>query len=398
MSNGIRRRRLPGLIGLTASTLLLNPHAWAAQASGRVQFLFTSDAHYGLRRASFRGRTNVDAEVVNAAMVAAMNELPPMSFPRDGGIGATSPIGAIDFLVNGGDIASRAEETDAGRVQPASTSWAQFEHDYIRGLTVTDAAGRRAAVWAVPGNHDVSNAIGFYRPLEPARDASALAGLFNLMMRPTEPLRPSTLTYPRDRVLTSREVDGIDLEFLTVWPDSAERAWMASDLSRVPPSTPVLIFTHDQPDAETKHFTNPNGEHDINDADRFENLLVDSLEDGSTIASTDVVEQRDLETFVRAHPNISAYFHGNSNWNQFYDWTGPDHTIALHTFRVDSPIKGAMSAMDETRLSFQIATIDLASQTMTVRECLWNTDPSHPDHIAWGGSTTVALVRETLGR
>jgi hypothetical protein len=51
-------------------------------------------------------------------------------------------------------------------------------------------------------------------------------------------------------------------------------------------------------------------------------------------------------------------------------------------------MKGAMSSADETRLSFQVATIDLASRTMTVREVLWN---AVPVSLAWGGSTTVAL-------
>jgi hypothetical protein len=95
---------------------------------------------------------------------------------------------------------------------------------------------------------------------------------------------------------------------------------------------------------------------------------------------------------VRRHPNVSAYFHGNSNWNQFYDWTGPRHSIALHTFRVDSPMKGAVSANDETKLSFQVATIDMTSRTMTVRECLWDADPARPAApVSWGASTTVAL-------
>jgi hypothetical protein len=152
------------------------------------------------------------------------------------------------------------------------------------------------------------------------------------------------------------------------------------------------VFTHDQPEAEAKHFTNPNGRHDINDTDRFENLLVDTLADGTSVRAPTDVEQRAWQDFVVHHANVTAYFHGNSNWNQFYDWTGPDHAVALHTFRVDSPMKGALSSRDETKLSFQVATIDTASRTMTVRECLWNVDPQHPSApVAWGASTTVAL-------
>jgi hypothetical protein len=178
--------------------------------------------------------------------------------------------------------------------------------------------------------------------------------------------------------------------FLHVWPDSSGRAWMNEDLKRVSRTTPVVIFTHDQPEAEAKHFINPNGAHDINADDRFENLLSDRFADGTTTNADTRIEQSALEEFVAAHPNISAYFHGNSNYNQFYDWTGPHHTIALHTFRVDSPMKGAISKDDETKLSFQIATIDMVSRTMTVREVRWNDHPDHPS-LTWGGSTTVAL-------
>jgi hypothetical protein len=176
--------------------------------------------------------------------------------------------------------------------------------------------------------------------------------------------------------------------FLTVWPDSIGRAWLARDLERVSPSTPVVVFTHDQPDAQSKHFTNPNGSHDINAVDRFENLLSDTFADGKTTGDNDTLEQAAWEDFVRLHPNITAYFHGNSNWNEFYEWKGPRRAIALHTFRVDSPMKGKYSESDETKLSFQVADIDTRSMTMTVRERLWNT-------ASWGASTTVSIAPPT---
>ena len=127
--------------------------------------------------------------------------------------------------------------------------------------------------------------------------------------------------------------------------------------------------------------------HDINPEDQYENLLDDTFTD---VAS----QQKGWEDFVRDHPNITAYFHGHSNWNQFYDWTGPNHTVVLHSFRVDSPMKGKFSNPDESKLSFQIATVDKASRTMTVREVLWNADAQHPEKgSAWGASTTVALFQ-----
>jgi hypothetical protein len=52
-------------------------------------------------------------------------------------------------------------------------------------------------------------------------------------------------------------------------------------------------------------------------------------------------------------------------------------------------MKGAVSAMDETKLSFQIAVLDPVSRRLTVREVLWNA--SRDAGVRWGGSVTVAL-------
>ncbi|MEI6246628.1 MAG: hypothetical protein WCQ64_16510, partial [Acidobacteriota bacterium] len=168
--------------------------------------------------------------------------------------------------------------------------------------------------------------------------------------------------------------------------------WVEHDLATVSSTTPVMVFTHDQPDAEGKHFTNPVGQHDINPTDQFENLLIDRLEDGTTIDTPSTQEQDGLAMFLGRHANITAYFHGNSNWNQSYDWTGPNNDAVVHVFRVDSPMKGNASANDETRLSFQLATADMASRRMTVREVLWNAHKGAAGtEIGWGSSTTVAL-------
>lgn len=358
-----------------------------------VQFVFTSDSHFGLHRAAFRGQQNVDASVVNAALVASINTLPNTVLPSDGGVGAGATVGPIDFLANGGDIANRAEVTEAGAIQPASVSWAQFQQVYLDGLQVKDHAGRNAAVLAVPGNHDVSNAVGYHKLMRPTVDPTSMVGIYNLVMKPSAPLTVDSFRYPRDRVQTSRDFGGIHFVFLTVWPDSSERAWLDHDLAGVAASTPVILVTHDQPESEPKHFTNPSGQHDINSTDRFENLLVDTFADGAMIENPAVVEQSAFEAFLTSHQSITAYFHGNANWNQFYDWTGPGHTASLHAFRVDSPMKGAQSATDESKLSFQLATIDLTTRRMTVRECLWNTarHTSSPS-VVWGTSATVDLT------
>jgi hypothetical protein len=315
-----------------------------------------------------------------------MNRLPEAVFPNDGGNGADKRIGAFDFVAIGGDIANRAEITKGeGAIQSAATSWSQFRSDYIDGLRLLDRAGARTPIYAVPGNHDVSTAIGSYKPLT-AIDKTSLTEIYNLMMRPSVAKTTATLDYPRDKVLASHDIGGMHFEFITLWPDSSVRAWMDNDLKNVSTDTPVIIFAHDPPEGDPKHFINPRGKHDMNKVDQFENLLSDTYTDL-------VTEQRNLEGFLRQHPNVTAYFHGHNNWNQFYDWTGPDHTVAVHTFRVDSPLKGHFSGIEENKLSYQIATIDTSARTMTVREVLWNANPRDPNStITWGASTTVALA------
>jgi hypothetical protein len=340
-----------------------------------IRFVFTSDAHYGLTRPYFRGHENVDAPIVNRALVAAINQNGP-----------------LDFVVQGGDIATREEETEAGTIQSSAASWAQFEHDYIEGLTATTPRGRRAPLYIVPGNHEVSNAIGFYKPMHPLLDKTALIEIYNRMMTPSRPKTAASYNYASDHVLYSHTIGGVHFVFITIWPDSTVRAWLENDLKHVDRSTPVVVFAHDQPEAQAKHFSNPNGAHDINAVDKFENLLAERLADGPTIEAPTVAEQREFERFLERHSNITAYFHGNSNWNEFYDWNGPNHSVVLHTFRVDSPMKGAVSADDETRLSFQVGSIDTATQMLTVRECLWNVDPARPS-LTWGETKTVTLAR-----
>jgi len=140
-----------------------------------------------------------------------------------------------------------------------------------------------------------------------------------------------------DKVNYSRDIGGIHFLFVNIWPDSANRIWMEKDLKAVSTHVPVIIVAHDPPEGDAAHFTNPNGAHDINA-------------------------------------------------------TGPGHDISLPVFRVDSPMKGKYSSKDETRLSFQLVTIDTGSRKMTVRECLWNADPAGGDtDLFWGESVTISL-------
>jgi hypothetical protein len=382
-------------------TVACHALAWFALSSGGnaalaqtpapsqgVQFIFTADAHYGISRSAFRGGRNVASHDVNAALVAEINRLDGLAIPDDGGVGAGRLVGAIDFVVEGGDIANRAEKG----VQSAAASWREFERDYIDGLTTRDRSGRKSALFIVPGNHDASNAIGFRVPLSPARDATAMTAIYNLMLVPV-PLRTiATYNYERDRIHYARDVGRVHLAFLHIWPDSAERAWLERDLDRVPPGTPVLLFTHDPPIGDPKHFINPNTDHAIDDTGRFENLLSETLKDRSPGGTSTEIEQRAFARFVKAHANIRAYFHGHSNFSEMYVWRGPGGDIALPVFRADSPMKGKLSVADETKLSFQFVAIDGEAKRMTVRELFWNATPGTPESPPeWGAMMTVAL-------
>jgi len=189
----------------------------------------------------------------------------------------------------------------------------------------------------------------------------------------------------------------VHFAFLQIWPDSAERSWLATDLDTVAPTTPVILVTHDPPAADPKHFTNPRGQHDLSLRAGFENLLAERYRDTTALGpegapadgkAPTTIEQRELAAFVKAHPNIRAYFHGHNNYNEFYVWRGPDDDVALETFRLDSPVKGKSSTKDERQLSFQLVTIDRSSGRMTVRECLWN---AAPDRVIFGATRTVSL-------
>jgi hypothetical protein len=359
-----------------------------------IQMVFTSDAHYALTRKNFQGDTDVNAHVVNGAMIKKINTLPALILPMDDGIGAGKIIGAVDYLIQTGDIANRMEIP----YQNAATSWSQFEEDYMRSVTLKDHRHKPAKLLLAPGNHDISNAIGYSKPMEPKTDPTAMVKIYNLMMKPAKPKTNINYNYTTDKINYSLNIQGIHVLFITLWPDSAERIWIQKDLAVVSIKTPVIIFCHDQPTCEAKHFTNPIPPYNMTIENNFENLNTEHYKDGYTATKdggvTDV-EQRGWVKFIKLHPNIKAYFHGNSNYNEFYVYKGPDLDIALNTFRVDSPMKGKYSAKDETKLSFQLISIDTIKQSLTVRECLWDTQPQNISaKVIFGTSKTISLKVE----
>jgi acid phosphatase type 7 len=373
-----------------------NPIFVYASKTPQIQMIYTSDSHYGITRSAFQGASTVNAQVVNAALVSRINSMPSVMFPSDNGINAGQKVGAVDYVINTGDIANRSEA--ANSYQSAAASWTQFQADYLNGITLKNRANQNTQFLLAPGNHDVSNAIGYYKTLSPVTDKTSMVNIYNMMMNPATPKTTSDYNYTTDKINYSKNIGGVHFMFVTLWPDSTNRIWMTNDLASISATMPVVIFTHDQPDIETKHLRNPNGTHTINSTDKFENMVEETCKDGLTVSAASTIEQRGFASFVKAHPNIKAYFHGNSNWNQFYTYTGPDNNIALRVFRVDSPMKGEgevgnNSTTDDKRLSYQVISLDSISKNMTVRQCLWNPTATAGAPVQWGASITIALSK-----
>ena len=356
-----------------------------------INMVFTSDAHYGISRAKFRGDSNVIGHKVNAAMIQQINTLPNVTLPVDGGVNSGRQISYVDYMIQTGDIANRMEIPN----QSAAASWAQFETDYMHKLDLKGVNGKPAKLLVIPGNHDISNAIGYSKPMKPLTDPTSMVKIYNLMLKSEKPLTNDAYNYATDKVNYSYNIKGVHIQFITLWPDSAERIWMQKDLDTVAKNTPVIIFTHDQPECESKHFTNPLPPHNMTLENRFENLTAEYYKEDTIASKNDgatAIEQRGFVKFLKAHPNVKAYFHGNSNWNEFYVYHGPDKDVSLNTFRVDSPMKGKFSAADEKLLSFQLISLNAETQTLTVRECLWNTKPlDNTQKVVFGKSATISL-------
>ncbi len=322
--------------------------------SQEINIAFISDLHYGITRPHFRGKDLVDAQVVNEAMIEAIKVL---------------PVKRLDYIAITGDFANRQEIP----IQRDSISWGQFQQDYLRQFTTP--------FLLTPGNHDVSNAIGHYKPMLPKTDATSMVAVYNLMLHPAIKKTNQTYHYATDKINYSRNIGGIHFMFINIWPDSANLIWMEKDIKTVNPQTPVLIFAHDPPDGDAKHFSIINNS--LSQC-HFENLLTEDYKDGDCESTN--IEQRRWSAFLTHHANVKAYFHGHSNYNEFYTYKGIEKNLSLPVFRVDSPMKGKYSAKDESLLSFQVITIDTMKKQLTDRQYFWNKIPA-----AWGESKTVSL-------
>ena len=83
---------------------------------------------------------------------------------------------------------------------------------------------------------------------------------------------------------------------------------------------PAFIFTHADPYSEARFFRNPNGDNSINSTDKFENLVSETFKDVLNVKDSTIEEQKGFASFLHSHPNIKAYFHGHSNYAEYYEW------------------------------------------------------------------------------
>jgi hypothetical protein len=338
-----------------------------------INFLFTSDVHFGLTKDHFRGKANVPAKDVDMAMMQVMNQISENRSIVDG----------IDALVITGDIANRMEKG----VQSASASWDQFKEVFINSNQLKKADGTKSDLLVVPGNHDMSNAIGFHRPMEPKKDPASMLGIYNLMFPKNQ---VTTFDSSLIRIHYSKDIKGVHFVFLSLYPDSAERVWMEKDLKNISLSTPVFLFAHSIPDVEPRFFENPNGLHDINEDDKFENLVPERYKDGKDVKGETTIEQNGFVDFIQQHPNIKVYFHGHENWTEYYQYHGPKNNINLTCIRTDSPMKGRSSAKEETKLAFELISINTKNGDLNVKEVLWNA-PNQNNGFQWGQMANFKL-------
>lgn len=392
----------------TSRTLFALAAGILAVPAADVQFVITSDVHYGHTRAfaitdTINGGITTDAVKINAMLVKSVNAVSTMTFPADGGVAAGTVVGGIDLVAVTGDLATRFEATGlaATNNQKSAIIYGQFSAGWLSGVTLKNTAGASAKWLLTTGNHDVSNAIGNVKIPAANVDGSALTEILKVAKAGTATVYAgdSVANLAQYNVVNasgaavnrpnySQDINGIHFVSVSIWPDTANRKWIDADLKSVPLTTPVFLFMHDYPDVDPKHLSDPISTVPTANREFCVSDVVDPTEAGGTSTA---VEQRALVAWLKLHPNIVAYFHGHSNSNEMWTYTGPDNDISLRCFRNDSPMKGdvtAAAAGAETLMSYQIASVDFAANKLTVRELRW-----YPTTVFSTDVTTAANAR-----
>ena len=209
-----------------------------------VTFFVASDSHFGAR--------GMDEQ--NRILVAQMNDLPGTAYPPEIGGVVEKPRGVL----------FTGDTTDNGLLE----EFAAFEKVY--GLTGRDGL-LAYPVFESIGNHDLG------------AEAS---------IKDRARLRHGGIDY-------SWDWDDLRLMCLDMYPDASTRAWLAGDLARISPGTPVVLFFHYS----------------------LEGFYSNSWEQ----------EDKDAFAGALAGRNVLAIFHGHEHRVGHYVWRG--HPV----FRPGSP-------------------------------------------------------------
>jgi hypothetical protein len=376
------------------------------QPSTVVNFVFTSDSHFGdytKAGVTFQGATSVDSVTVNSRMRDAINTLPNLTAPDDYGVLAGQPFGTFDFMVNLGDQTSKGE-TGTDTATNTALRWDEWKSVYSDGLTLTNRAGAALPIYLTPGNHDVANALGGPDIVPIAHDATALVNIYNWTMKPATPLTLATFDYNQHKVFKVEKIGGINCVFTNQWMDAEMIENLTAYLAAHAEATtaPMFIFCHMPPEQTGANFRDPSSDGiTFPWTYGFNNIFRDPMspDDGDNTLTTTapLKEVTALATFLKAHKNIVAWFHGHDNFTQFRTWNGEnsvsiDNTmtqLAIPVFRVDSPMKGKDSAKAPAKMAFNVVSIDTVTKQLTIRECLWNATNTQGGGVGWGISETV---------
>src|ERR1043165_4224967 len=131
-----------------------------------VQFVFTADVHYGISRPGF-GECEMSTR--KWSMRHWLRKSAACRRPSFQETEATGLIGWWELLILWRSAGTSpivpksqiAAKRSRVRQYPGSNSGRVT----LMGLKLHARSGSRSPVYAVPGNHDISNAIGYYKPM-----------------------------------------------------------------------------------------------------------------------------------------------------------------------------------------------------------------------------------------
>ena len=76
----------------------------------------------------------------------------------------------------------------------------------------------RCPIYLVPGNHDISNAIGYPKTLTPAKDETSAIEIYNHNMPEFGSRKISSFDYTANKVHYTFIKDNLRFAFVGIWP------------------------------------------------------------------------------------------------------------------------------------------------------------------------------------